>query len=48
MIGLIGALLGPAGGFVVAAGLHALFVAFGLDLPTTGLVLETRTVSSPC
>jgi len=34
-IGLLGALLGIAGGFLIA---------FGIDLPTTGLVLETRTV----
>jgi putative ABC transport system permease protein len=43
-IGLLGALLGIAGGFVVALGLNALFVALGIDLPTTSLVLESRTV----
>jgi putative ABC transport system permease protein len=43
-IGLLGALLGLAGGFAIAKGLNALFVALGIDLPTTGLVLETRTV----
>ncbi|MBS1879507.1 MAG: ABC transporter permease [Actinobacteria bacterium] len=43
-IGLIGALLGIAGGFVVALGLNALFEALGIDLPTTSLVLEARTV----
>ena len=43
-IGLLGALVGIAGGFLVALLLNALFVAFGIDLPTTGLVLETRTV----
>jgi putative ABC transport system permease protein len=43
-IGLIGAIVGLAGGFAVAAGLHALFAAVGADLPSTGLVLETRTV----
>jgi putative ABC transport system permease protein len=43
-IGLLGALLGIAGGFLIAKGINALFVAFGIDLPTTGLVLETRTV----
>ena len=43
-IGLIGALLGIAGGFLVAMLLKSLFVAFGIDLPTTGLVLESRTV----
>src|SRR6201996_6356860 len=44
VIGLIGAIVGIAAGFVVAAGLHAAFRAFGADLPTTGLVLEARTV----
>jgi putative ABC transport system permease protein len=43
-IGLVGALVGIAGGFLVALLLKSLFVAFGIDLPTTGLVLETRTV----
>ncbi len=43
-IGLLGALLGLAGGFAIAEGLNALFVALGIDLPTTGLVLKTRTV----
>jgi putative ABC transport system permease protein len=43
-IGLIGAVVGIAFGFLIALLLHALFVAFGIDLPTTGLVLETRTV----
>ena len=43
-IGLLGALLGLLGGFAIAAGLNALFVALGIELPTTGLVLETRTV----
>ncbi|HEY2715837.1 MAG TPA: FtsX-like permease family protein, partial [Solirubrobacterales bacterium] len=44
VIGLVGALIGIAGGFLVAAGLNALFEALGIDLPTTGLVLESRTV----
>ena len=43
-IGLVGALVGIAGGFLVALLLKSLFVAFGIDLPTTGLVLEPRTV----
>ena len=43
-IGLLGALLGIAGGFLIAKAINALFVAFGIDLPTTSLVLETRTV----
>ena len=44
VIGLVGAIVGIGGGFVVALGCNALFEAFGIDLPTTGLVLETRTV----
>ena len=43
-VGLIGAVLGIAGGFLIAAGLHAAFAALGADLPTTSPVLETRTV----
>jgi putative ABC transport system permease protein len=43
-IGLLGSLLGIAGGFVIAELLHSLFVAFGIDLPTTALVLKPRTV----
>jgi putative ABC transport system permease protein len=43
-IGLVGAIVGIGGGFVVALGLNGLFETFGIDLPTTGLVLETRTV----
>ena len=43
-IGLLGAVLGLAGGFVIALLLNALLEALGVDLPTTGLVLETRTV----
>ena len=43
-IGLLGALLGLAGGFLIAAAINALFKAFGIDLPTTGLVMESRTV----
>jgi putative ABC transport system permease protein len=43
-IGILGALLGLAGGFAIAKGLNALFVAIGIDLPTTSLVIETRTI----
>jgi putative ABC transport system permease protein len=43
-IGLLGALIGIAGGYLMALLLNALLVAFGIDLPTTGLVMETRTV----
>ncbi len=43
-VGLIGGLVGIAGGFVIAILLNGLFEAVGVDLPSTGLVLETRTV----
>jgi putative ABC transport system permease protein len=43
-IGLLGAVLGIGGGFVIAKAINALFEAFGIDLPTTSLVLESRTV----
>jgi putative ABC transport system permease protein len=43
-IGLLGALLGLAGGYAIATGLNALFVAIGIDLPTTTLVTKTRTI----
>jgi putative ABC transport system permease protein len=43
-IGLLGAVLGIGGGFLIAAAINVLFEAFGIDLPTTGLVMETRTV----
>lgn len=43
-IGLLGALIGIAGGFLIALLLNGLFEAIGIDLPTTGLVLESRTV----
>jgi putative ABC transport system permease protein len=43
-IGLLGALVGIAGGFLIALLLNALFEAIGIDLPTTGLVMESRTV----
>ncbi|HEX6154254.1 MAG TPA: FtsX-like permease family protein, partial [Solirubrobacterales bacterium] len=43
-IGLLGALLGIGGGFLIAAAINSLFKAIGIDLPTTSLVLESRTV----
>ncbi|HET7455479.1 MAG TPA: FtsX-like permease family protein [Solirubrobacterales bacterium] len=44
-IGLLGALIGIAGGFVIAKLINVLFEAFGADLPTTSLRLEPRTVA---
>jgi len=43
-IGLLGALLGIVGGFLIAKAINVLFEAIGIDLPTTSMVLETRTV----
>jgi putative ABC transport system permease protein len=43
-VGLVGAILGIGGGYVMAVLLNALLKAFGVDLPTTGLVMESRTV----
>jgi putative ABC transport system permease protein len=43
-IGLAGAVLGIGGGYVMALLLNALLKAFGVDLPTTGLVMESRTI----
>jgi putative ABC transport system permease protein len=43
-IGTLGALLGLAGGYLIAVGLNALFVAIGIDLPTTALITKTRTI----
>ena len=43
-IGVLGSVLGIAGGFVIALGLKALFEAVGANLPTTDLILKPRTV----
>jgi putative ABC transport system permease protein len=44
LVGLVGSLLGLLAGIGCAEGINAVFKAFGIDLPNTGLVLETRTV----
>jgi putative ABC transport system permease protein len=43
-IGIVGALVGLAGGYAIAVGLNGLFVAIGIDLPTTALVTKDRTI----
>ncbi|HEY7950606.1 MAG TPA: ABC transporter permease [Solirubrobacterales bacterium] len=43
-IGLLGALVGLLAGYGIAVGLNALFVAIGIDLPTTALVTKDRTI----
>jgi putative ABC transport system permease protein len=47
LIGLIGAGLGVVAGIGVADGLNALFKSFGIDLPNTGSVIETRAIAVP-
>ncbi len=43
-IGLLGAIVGLGGGFLIALVLKALLKSFEIDLPTTSLVLKSRTV----
>jgi putative ABC transport system permease protein len=43
-IGVIGSILGLAGGLAFAPAINALFEAVGIDLPNTGTVLATRTI----
>jgi putative ABC transport system permease protein len=44
VLGVLGSVAGLFLGIAVAAGLRALFKAFGFELPSTGTVLEARTV----
>jgi putative ABC transport system permease protein len=43
-IGLLGAVIGIGGGYLIAILLNSLFEALEIDLPTTGLVMEGRTI----
>jgi putative ABC transport system permease protein len=43
-VGLLGAIAGIGGGYLMAIVLNGLLEAFEVDLPTTGLVMATRTV----
>ena len=43
IVGFVASLVGLVAGFGIAAGLQAMLQAFGLDLPSTGLVFEPRT-----
>lgn len=43
-IGLLGAIVGIGGGYVMAILLNGLLKAFEVDLPTTALVMKTRTI----
>jgi putative ABC transport system permease protein len=44
LIGLLGAVAGVLGGLLFAKGIESLFKALGIGLPTTALVVATRTV----
>src|SRR5919106_4085404 len=44
LIGLVGAVTGVLGGLLFAKGIESLFNALGIGLPTTALVVATRTV----
>jgi putative ABC transport system permease protein len=44
LIGLLASACGLLAGFLIARGLNALFDALGASLPSTGLVVEARTV----
>ncbi|MDQ3629797.1 MAG: FtsX-like permease family protein [Actinomycetota bacterium] len=44
VLGVLGSIVGLGLGILVADGLRALFKAFGFELPSTGTVLEARTV----
>jgi len=43
-IGLLASVVGLLAGFGIAPGLKGLFKLFGADLPSSGIVLETRTI----
>jgi len=43
-IGIVGAVIGIGGGFLIAMLLNGLLEAFEIDLPTTALVMESRTI----
>src|SRR3954449_76730 len=44
LIGLLGAIFGVVGGLLFAKGIESLFRALGIGLPTTALVVASRTV----
>jgi putative ABC transport system permease protein len=44
LVGAVFSALGVGAGFGIALGLGAMFSAFGIDLPTTDLVLQARTL----
>lgn len=44
LVGLLASVLGILGGVGIAHALESVFKAFGADLPSTGVVLQTRTI----
>jgi putative ABC transport system permease protein len=44
LVGLIASVIGIGVGLLIAAGLNALLEAFGIDLPSSGLELQARTI----
>ncbi|HYI20374.1 MAG TPA: FtsX-like permease family protein [Solirubrobacteraceae bacterium] len=44
VIGFVASLLGLLGGLLLAPGLRGLLASFGLELPSTGTVVEARTI----
>ncbi len=44
IIGILSSVIGLLCGLLLAQGLNAVFKSFGVDLPNTGLVIQTRTV----
>ena len=44
IVGLVASAVGLGAGVLIALGLNAMLEAFGIDLPTSGLQLQTRTV----
>ena len=47
LLGVVGSALGLLLGIALAPGIKALFVAIGVDLPSSGLVIEPRTIIVP-
>ena len=44
IIGFVASVLGILGGLILAPGLRAMLASFGLELPSTGTVIEPRTI----
>ncbi|HEX6510389.1 MAG TPA: FtsX-like permease family protein [Chloroflexota bacterium] len=44
LIGVLSSIIGLLAGLLIAEGLNSVFKSFGIDLPTTHLVVQTRTI----